>query len=91
MRQIFPDHESQLTRLGKIEGQLKGVRKMIEERRYCIEIISQIKAVQGALKQVEMGVLENHIHHCVKEAVRGKDQDTLEKKLEEVVKAFEKM
>ncbi len=91
MRQIYPNHESQLARLAKIEGQLKGVRKMIEDRRYCVDIISQIKAVVGALEQVQMGVLEKHVHHCVRESLEVKDSALLEEKVEEIVKVLGKM
>lgn len=91
MRQIFPNHESQLARLNKIEGQLKGIRKMIEERRYCVDIIDQIKAVTGALDKVQMGVLEKHVHHCVRESVEAGDGGELEEKVEELVKVLGKM
>jgi DNA-binding FrmR family transcriptional regulator len=91
MRQIFPNHESQLARLNKIEGQLKGIRKMIEERRYCVHIIDQIKAVTGALDKVQMGVLEKHVHHCVRESVEAGDGGELEEKVEELVKVLGKM
>ena len=91
MRQIYPDHENQLARLNKIDGQLKGIRRMIEERRYCIDIISQIKAVVGALEQVQMGVLEKHVHHCVSEAAQSNDTALLQEKIDEVVKALSRM
>lgn len=91
MRQIFPNHESQLARLNKIEGQLKGIRKMIEERRYCVDIIDQIKAVTGALDKVQMGVLEKHVHHCVRESVEAGDGGELEEKVAELVKVLGKM
>ncbi len=91
MRQVFPNHEDQLARLNKIDGQLKGIRKMIEERRYCIDIISQIKAVTGALEQVQMGVLEKHVHHCVRESLETKKPEVLEEKIEELVKVLGKM
>ena len=88
MRQFYPDHQGQLARLARIEGQLGGVRRMIEERRYCIDILSQIKAVVGALKQVELGVLETHMHHCVKDAVEAGDAAELEAKVAELVKVL---
>ena len=91
MHQIYPNHESQLARLNKIEGQLKGVRKMIEERRYCVDIISQIKAVTGALEQVQMGVLEKHVHHCVRESMEAGDGGKLETKVEELVRVLGKL
>jgi DNA-binding FrmR family transcriptional regulator len=91
MRQIYPSHDEQLERLSKVEGQIKGVRRMIEERRYCIDIVSQIKAVEAALRQVQMGVLEKHIHHCVAESVRAKNPEQLEQKVEELVKVMGRM
>ena len=91
MQEQFPNHEDQLARLSKIEGQLRGVRRMIEERRYCIDIVSQIKAVTAALRQVQMGVLEKHVHHCVADAMGAKDQARLEEQIEEIVQALGKM
>lgn len=91
MREFFPSHASQLNRLNRIEGQVKGIHKMIEERRYCIDIISQIKAVTGALEQVQRGVLEEHVHHCVRESLETKDPGLFEQKVEEVVQVLGKM
>ena len=91
IRQIYPNHEAQLARLAKIEGQLRGVRKMIEERRYCIDIVVQIKAITAALRQVQLGVLEKHIHHCVKESVESQDSDLIEDKIHEVVQVLARM
>lgn len=91
MRELFPNHESQLARMNKIDGQLKGVRKMIDERRYCVDIISQIKAIVGALEQVQMGVLEKHVHHCVMESMESRDPELIEEKIEEIVKVLSKM
>jgi CsoR family transcriptional regulator, copper-sensing transcriptional repressor len=91
MRQIYPSHDEQLERLSKIEGQIKGVRRMIEERRYCIDIVSQMKAVEAALKQVQLGVIKKHVHHCVTEAMHSKEPAYLEEKVEELVKVMGRM
>lgn len=91
MREIFPSHDDQLQRLNKIEGQINGIRKMIEEQRYCIDIVSQIRAVTGALKQVRMGVLEKHIHHCVREPLESRDPELFEGKVVEIVKVLSRM
>lgn len=91
MKQHFPDHKSQLARLNKIEGQIKGIRKMVEDRRYCIDIVSQIKAVSGALEQIQMGVLETHIHHCVKKSLESKDDTHLEEQVTEIIKVLGKI
>ncbi|HEX9843236.1 MAG TPA: metal-sensitive transcriptional regulator [bacterium] len=91
IREIYPNHEAQLARLARIEGQLRGVRRMIEERRYCIDIVGQIKAVTAGLRQVQMGVLEKHIHHCVRESLESQDPDLLEQKITEIVQVLGKM
>lgn len=88
---VYPSHADQLDRLGKIEGQIKGIRRMIEERRYCMDILPQIKAVYGALRQVELGVLETHINHCVQEAVQSRDQDLIREKIDEVVRVLSRV
>jgi len=91
LKELYPNHEEQLSRLSKIEGQLRGIRRMIEERRYCIDIVSQTKAVTAALKQVQMGVLEKHIHHCVAEAVTSGNPEQLNEKVNEMVKVLGQM
>ena len=91
IKELYPDHQGQLNRLARIEGQIKGVRKMIEERRYCIDIVMQIKAIQSALKQVQMGVLEKHVHHCVRESLETKESGHIEEKIEEVVRVLGQM
>lgn len=87
----YPDHKGQISRLAKIEGQIKGITRMIEDRRYCIDIVAQIKAVQSALRQVQMGVLEKHIHHCVAESISSGDPDLAGQKISEVVQVVGKM
>ena len=88
MRQIYPNHEAQLVRLGKIEGQIKGVRRMIEDRRYCIDIVQQVQAVMAALDQVKLGVLEAHVRHCVKDAAQAGEPGRLDEKLDEVIRVM---
>ena len=91
IQSFYPDHNSQLNRLARIEGQIKGISRMIEERRYCIDIVSQIKAVQSALKQVQMGVLEKHIHHCVAASANSGEPAQLNEKIEEIVQVVARM
>lgn len=86
MKELYPDHGEQLARLTRIEGQVRGIRKMVEERRYCIDIATQIKAVKAALTKVELGVLEKHIHHCVVDAVASGDPKQIDTKIEEIVR-----
>ena len=59
--------EALLTRLKRIEGQVRGLQKMIEDERYCIDILTQISATTAALDGVALGVLEDHVRHCVRE------------------------
>jgi len=91
MQQIFPSHAEQLKRLVRIEGQIRGIHKMVEERRYCVDIATQIKAAKAALTKVELGVLEKHIHHCVKDAAQSEDPGQLEEKVSEIVKLMGQM
>ncbi|MDJ0779358.1 MAG: metal-sensitive transcriptional regulator [Gammaproteobacteria bacterium] len=88
---FYPDHQSQLSRLARIDGQIKGITRMIEQRRYCIDIVNQIKAVQSALQQVQMGVLEKHLHHCVSTAAASPDSAELSEKIEEIVQVVGRM
>ena len=76
-----PCHDSQVNRLRKIEGQVRGLQKMIEERRYCMDIVSQLRAVQGALKKVELGILETHLQHCVQDALNSRKSSNSCKKM----------
>ena len=72
--------------LRRIEGQVRGVQKMIEDHKYCIDILNQICAVKGALAKVEERVLEKHFQHCVTEAVQGTSEKEKQQKLDELLK-----
>ena len=65
------DKEKLLKRLARIEGQVRGVSKMVEDERYCIDVLTQIGAVQAALDKVALGLLDDHTRHCVVEAEGG--------------------
>ena len=68
-----PDHKTQITRLKRAEGQLRGVMRLIDEGKYCIDILNQLKAVQKALASVEANILETHIENCVAQAISSPD------------------
>ena len=85
-----PCHDSQVNRLKKIEGQVRGLQKMIEERRYCMDIVSQLRAVQGALKKVELGILETHLQHCVQDALNSRNSEDAEAKIQEILQLLQK-
>ncbi|MGE0702176.1 MAG: metal-sensitive transcriptional regulator [Hyphomicrobiaceae bacterium] len=74
-----------LKRLSRIEGQVRGLARMLEEDRYCIDVITQIAAVRAALRRVEEQVLEAHVAHCVEHAIRSGDPDEQRKKVEELL------
>jgi CsoR family transcriptional regulator, copper-sensing transcriptional repressor len=66
-------------RLRKIEGQVRGLQRMVEEDRYCIEILEQVSAATKALQAVALGLLDDHLAHCVSDAVRNGGDDATEK------------
>ena len=74
MRGYYDDKEDVLARLRKIEGQIRGLQRMVEEDAYCIDILTQISAANSGLKKVAVGLLEDHIRHCVvNQTEEGKD------------------
>jgi DNA-binding FrmR family transcriptional regulator len=74
-----------LKRLGRIEGQVRGVARMVEEGRYCIDIITQIAAVTAALRRVEEEVLRDHVSHCVEHAIASGNADEQRQKVAELI------
>lgn len=83
-------HEASLKRLSKIEGQVRGVMKMMEQDRYCIEILQQIQAVKAAITKVESMVLKEHAAHCVAQALDSGDIEDQRTKFSELVDLFER-
>lgn len=77
-----------IKRLKNIEGHLHGVINMLENDVYCINVIQQIQAVQASLNKISLMILDNHLHSCVTEAVRGEDVDSREKVLQEIVQIY---
>lgn len=69
----YPAHDNVLTRLKKIEGQIRGLQRMIGERRYCIDIIQQITATRRALEEVALGIMRRHVDSCVASAIKSED------------------
>lgn len=78
-------HKEQLAFLKKIEGQVRGVQKMIEEGRYCVDIMTQLHSIVGAILRVEDEILQKHLHGCVVQALKGKSFLEKEKKIDEVI------
>jgi DNA-binding FrmR family transcriptional regulator len=72
-------------RLGRIEGQVRGLSKMVEEDRYCIDVVTQISAVRAALRRVEEEVLKDHVSHCVEHAIASGDKADQRQKIAELM------
>ena len=79
-----PCHKDQLIALRRIEGQIRGIQKMIENRKYCVDILMQIGAVKGALTRTEDRILDKHLKSCVESAIQGKSKKEKDKKLDEI-------
>ncbi len=80
----YQDHKADhLARLRKVEGQVRGVTRMVDEDRYCIDVLTQISAVTRALQEVALGLLDDHTRHCVRDAARS-DPAAGEAKLDEL-------
>lgn len=83
-------HKESLNRLARITGQINGIKRMIEEEKYCIDIITQIQAARSALRSLELQILEKHMHHCVNSSFEfGSSKDT-NKKMEELLRVMRK-
>jgi DNA-binding FrmR family transcriptional regulator len=82
--------QAKINRLNRIAGQVRGVAQMIEDDRYCIDILNQVAAIRSALSKVESLVLKDHAACCVAEAIRSGDADEQREKFEELVELLEK-
>jgi DNA-binding FrmR family transcriptional regulator len=77
-------------RLHRIEGQVRGVERMIEEDRYCIDVLTQIQAIRAALKRVEDEILADHVSHCVEHAIKSGNAADQRKKVQELLDVLER-
>jgi CsoR family transcriptional regulator, copper-sensing transcriptional repressor len=78
-------------RLNRIEGQVRGLTRMVEDDRYCIDVITQVSAVRAALKRVEEEVLKDHVAHCVEHAISAGDRAEQRQKIGELMRVLGKM
>jgi len=84
------DKEALITRLHRIEGQVRGIEKMVEDERYCIDILTQIGAVSTALETVAQKLLEEHANHCVAGALASGSREEAEEKTRELLQAVQR-
>ena len=77
-----------LNRISYLSGHLEGIKKMIKDDKYCIDVIKQNEAVMAAIKKVNRIILENHLNTCVTEAIKGKNEKERKKKIKELLEIF---
>jgi len=87
---VQPNKQQLLNRLKRVEGQVRGVHQMVENDRYCVDILHQISAIQSAMNKVSLALLEDHTHHCVVKAINGQDGEEAIKELMSVMKTMTK-
>ena len=85
-----PNHKEQIPNLNRAIGQLEGIKKMIEQRRYCPDIITQLKASKNAIASIESSLLSHHLNFCVRQAFDNKNEEEIEKKISEIISLFKK-
>jgi len=82
------NHQDQLARLKKAQGQVAGIVRMVENERYCVDILTQLRAARAALRRVEQNVLNEHIKHCVGGAAKNADRKDADEKIDELLKVL---
>ena len=85
-----PDKPKLLNRLSRVEGHIRGIRKMVEEDRYCIDVLTQIQAARAALAKVESEMLKTHLSHCIEGAIVSGDADEQRTKARELIELLER-
>jgi DNA-binding FrmR family transcriptional regulator len=83
-------HAEALHRIARIAGQVQGIRKMVEEQKYCIDIITQIQATRSALRAVELQILKKHMSHCVSNAFESGSPKDAGEKMDELLRVMKK-
>lgn len=83
-------HDETLHRLSRIAGQVQGIRKMVEERKYCIDIVTQVQAARSALHAVELQILQKHMNHCVSEAFASGSKKGASEKMAELLRVMKR-
>jgi DNA-binding FrmR family transcriptional regulator len=85
------DKDDYLKRLARVEGQVRGIARMIDEDTYCIDVLTQLAAATKALQSVGIGLLEQHVNHCVMAAANEGDPDAARAKVAEATRAIERL
>ncbi len=90
MKEQTTTHQEEIVPLRRIEGQIRGIQKMIEEKRYCIDILTQISSIVGAIRRVEENILNRHLRGCVRESFTKGNRVDRGKKMDEVIEVLQK-
>jgi CsoR family transcriptional regulator, copper-sensing transcriptional repressor len=90
MRGYTMSRDDYLRRLRRIEGQVRGLQRMVDEDTYCIDVLTQVAAVTSALQGVAVGLLDEHVRHCVRNAAED-DPEQAERMVTEAVRAIERL
>ena len=85
----YPRHDAELDALARIEGQVRGIRSMVVEGRYCVDILTQTRAVHAALRRVERNILKSYLDTCVRQAFAEGAPEDREQKVLEILQLFE--
>lgn len=90
MSHNHPSHKTQTSKINRAIGQLEAVKRMIDEGKYCVDIMSQLRAARNAIKTIELGVLETHMAACMAEACAGSDEKLKEQRIGELMQLLKK-
>ena len=91
MRGYTMHRDDYLKRLRRIEGQVRGLQRMVEEDAYCIDVLTQVSAVTNALRGVAVGLLDEHVRHCVSDAAASGDQARVDEMVTEASRSIERL
>lgn len=91
MRGYAIHKDEYLTRLRRIEGQIRGLQRMIDQDTYCIDVLTQVAAASKALQSIAIGLLDEHIRHCVREAALTADGQNADEMITEATRAIERL
>lgn len=90
MESLHPDHSPILPKLNRAEGQMRGIQQMIKGRRYCVDILTQLRAVSSAIRSIEMDIFETHAKSCIQNAMHSNNKKEAETKIKELVELLKK-
>jgi CsoR family transcriptional regulator, copper-sensing transcriptional repressor len=87
---VQPSHKNKISKLNRIAGQVEGIKKMVEDQRYCVDILTQLRAARSAMRALESEILEKHLQHCVVESLSdSKSKENKIKELHDLFKRFD--